>query len=88
MTGTSPRSSPCLAGRLAQPGGHTLEVSRAARSVAPPGPAPLPGDLLLDGLATMIIAGRAAAEPSLRRAVDAFLGDRVSADDWPDFRSS
>ena len=30
----------------------------------------------------MIIDGRAAAEPTLRRAVDAFLGDQVSADDW------
>ena len=71
-----------VAGRLAQPGGHLLEVARAARSVAPPGHAPLPRDLLLDGLATMIIDGRAAAEPILRRAVDAFLGDQVSADDW------
>ena len=31
---------------------------------------------------SMIIDGRAAAEPTLRRAVDAFLGDQVSADDW------
>jgi hypothetical protein len=37
---------------------------------------------LLDGLATMIIDGRVAAEPGLRRVVEAFLGDQVSADDW------
>ena len=30
----------------------------------------------------MIIDGRAVAEPSLRRVVEAFLGDQVSADDW------
>jgi DNA-binding CsgD family transcriptional regulator len=70
------------AGRLAQPGGHLVEVARAARSAAQPGDATLPCDLLLDGLATMIVEGRATAEASLRRAVDAFLTDRVSADDW------
>ena len=71
-----------VAGRLAQPGGRLLEVARAARSVAPPTPAPLPRDLLLDGMATMIIDGRAAAEPTLRRAVHAFLRDQISTDDW------
>jgi DNA-binding CsgD family transcriptional regulator len=71
-----------VAGRLADPGGHVLEICRAARSVVPPGRAPLPGDLLLDGLTTMIIDGRVAAEPSLRRALDAFLAESVSAEDW------
>ena len=71
-----------VAGRLAQPGGRLLEVARAARSVAPPRPAPLPQDLLLDGMATMIIDGRAAAETTLRRAVHAFLRDQISTDDW------
>src|SRR4029453_760210 len=55
-----------VAGRLAEPGGHCLEVAKAARSVARPGNAALPRDLLLEGLATMIIDGRAAAEPTLR----------------------
>src|SRR6185312_12470040 len=36
----------------------------------------------LRGLATMIIQGRAAAEPTLRRAVSAFLGDQVSGEEW------
>ena len=70
-----------VAGRLADPGGHVLEICWAARSVVPPGRAQLPGDLLLDALVTMILDGRAAAEPSLRRALDAFMGDRVSAED-------
>jgi DNA-binding CsgD family transcriptional regulator len=33
-------------------------------------------------LATVIIDGRVAAEPTLRRAVQVFLGDQVSAEDW------
>jgi DNA-binding CsgD family transcriptional regulator len=71
-----------VAGRLADPGGDLLEVSRAARSVAPPVREPGPSDLFLDGFATLVTDGRAAAAPNLRRAVDAFLGDRVSPDDW------
>ena len=70
-----------VAGRLASPGGQLLEVAKAARSVVQPGHPPLPRDLLLDGLAMLIIDGRAVAEPSLRRAIDAFLGDHVSAED-------
>lgn len=71
-----------VAGRLAEPAGHSLEISRWAQSVARPGYAPLPSDLLLDGLTTMVIHGRAAAEPVLRQAAAAFIGDDVSADDW------
>jgi len=71
-----------LAGPLAGPGGLLLEVSRAARAAPPPAGAPRPCDLLLDGLTTMIVQGRAAAEPVLRRAVAAFLGDQVSGEDW------
>jgi DNA-binding CsgD family transcriptional regulator len=70
-----------LAGPLAGPGGLLLEVSRAARA-APPAGAPRPCDLLLDGLATMVTQGHAAAEPTLRRAVNAFLGDQVSGEEW------
>ena len=43
--------------------------------------APRPCDLLLDGLTTMIVQGRAAAEPAMRRAVTAFLDDQVSGED-------
>jgi DNA-binding CsgD family transcriptional regulator len=71
-----------VAGRLAQPGGRLLEVANAARSAPRPQRDDQPGDLLLDGLATVITDGRAAAEPSLRRVVDAFLADQVSPDDW------
>ena len=70
-----------LAGPLAGPGGVLLEVSRAARA-APPAGAPRPCDLLLDGLARMVTEGHAAAEATLRRAVNAFLGDQVSGEDW------
>jgi DNA-binding CsgD family transcriptional regulator len=70
------------AGRHAQPGGHLPEVARAARSAPPSVHAPLPRDLLLDGLSSMVIDGPLAAEPILRRAIEAFLGDQVSTDDW------
>ncbi len=71
-----------LAGPLAGPGGLLLEVSRAARAAPRPAEAPRPCDLLLDGLATMVTHGHAAAEPALRPAVDAFLGDQVSGEEW------
>jgi DNA-binding CsgD family transcriptional regulator len=71
-----------LAGPLAGPGGLLLEVSRAALTAPRPAGAPRPCDLLLDGLTRMIVQARAAAEPTLRRAVNAFLGDQVSGEEW------
>jgi DNA-binding CsgD family transcriptional regulator len=71
-----------LAGPLARPGGLLLEVSRAARAAPPPAEAPRPCDLLLDGLTRMVTQGHAAAEPTLRRAVNAFLGGQVSREEW------
>jgi DNA-binding CsgD family transcriptional regulator len=71
-----------LAGPLAGPGGLLLEVSRAAGAAPQPAGTARPCDLLLDGLATMVTQGHAAAEPTLRRAVDAFLGDQVSGEEW------
>ena len=71
-----------VAGRLAQPGGDLPEVARAARSVPQPAHRPQPRDLLLDGLATVIVDGRTAAEPTLRRTLHVFLGDQVSPADW------
>jgi DNA-binding CsgD family transcriptional regulator len=71
-----------LAGPLAGPGGLLLEVSRAAQAARQPAGAPRPCDLLLDGLTTMITQGRAAAEPTIRRAVAAFLADQVSGEEW------
>ena len=70
-----------LAGRFAAPGGDLQEVCRAARS-APRAADPRPCDVLLDGLATVITEGRAAAEPGLRRAIDLYRTEQVSADDW------
>jgi DNA-binding CsgD family transcriptional regulator len=70
-----------VAGPFAGPGGLLPEVSRAARAAPRPAGAPRPGDLLLDGLTTMIVHGRAAAEPAMRRAVSAFVGGQVSGDD-------
>ena len=71
-----------LAGPLAGPGGLLLEVSRAAQAAPKPVGPPRPCDLLLDGLTTMIVQGRAAAEPAFRRAVAAFLGAQVSGEEW------
>ena len=71
-----------LAGPLAGPGGLLLEVSRAARAAPRPVEAPRPCDLLLDGLTRMVTHGHAAAEPTLRRAVNAFLADQVSGEEW------
>jgi DNA-binding CsgD family transcriptional regulator len=70
-----------VAGPFARPGGLLLEVSRAAQAAPRPARAPRPGDLLLDGLTTLIVQGRAAAEPAMRRAVTAFLGDQMSGED-------
>jgi DNA-binding CsgD family transcriptional regulator len=71
-----------VAGPLAGPGGLLLEVSRVAQAAPRPAGAPRPGDLLLDGLTTMIVQGSAAAESAIRRAVAAFLGDQVSGEEW------
>jgi DNA-binding CsgD family transcriptional regulator len=70
-----------LAGQFAAPGGDIREVSEAAR-LAPRTTDPRPCDLLLDGLAMVITDGRAAAAPSLRLALDQFVTEQVSADDW------
>jgi DNA-binding CsgD family transcriptional regulator len=72
----------CLAGPLAGPGGLLQEVSLAARAAPPPAGDPRPCDLLLGGLATLVTHGHAAAEPTLRRAVNSFLGDQVSGEEW------
>jgi DNA-binding CsgD family transcriptional regulator len=68
-----------FAGRLASPGGHTLEVARAARAAPRPLHAPGVPDLLLDGLAANFSEGYAAGVPFLRRALAAF-GGGMSAD--------
>jgi DNA-binding CsgD family transcriptional regulator len=71
-----------LAGPLAGPGGLLPEVSLAAQAAPRPAGALRPCDLLLDGLTTMIVQGRAAAAPAIRQAVNTFLGDQVSGEEW------
>jgi DNA-binding CsgD family transcriptional regulator len=70
-----------LAGPYAATGGDLHSLSKAALA-APQATDPRPCDLLLDGLARLIAEGRAAAAPSLRLAVDLYVADQVSADDW------
>jgi len=69
-----------LAGRLARPGGHTLEVARAASAAPRPLDDPRVPDLLLDGLAANFNEGYAAGVPFLRQALAAF-GRGMSADE-------
>jgi len=69
-----------FAGRLAL-GGGMREVAEAAR-MAPPPPGPARGpDLLLDGLSLVICEGYPAGAPVLRRAVSAFRGTDVTAEE-------
>jgi DNA-binding CsgD family transcriptional regulator len=70
-----------LAGKFAARGGSIREVCVAVRS-APRATVSRPGDVLLDGLAIVFTDGRAAAAPTLRRAINLFVTDQVSADDW------
>jgi len=73
-------SAVIFAGRTVSTGAGVLEVSRAAR-MAPAATDPLGGpDLLLDGLATLHIEGRAAAVPTLMRALRALIDDASAAD--------
>jgi DNA-binding CsgD family transcriptional regulator len=67
-----------LAGRLASPGGHALEVARAAAAAPRPREDPRVPDLLLDGLAANFTEGYAAGVPFLRRALTAFGGSMVA----------
>ncbi|MFS8201657.1 AAA family ATPase [Streptomyces sp. CWNU-52B] len=66
--------------------GH-VEAAEAARA-APPALRPRPADLLLDGIATRIVDGHTAALPALKRALPAFTGPGLSAEEglrwlWP-----
>jgi hypothetical protein len=60
-----------FAGRLASPGGSTMEVARVAAAAPPPPDQPRPPDLLLDGLTALFTQGYTAALPLLRQAVAA-----------------
>ena len=65
-----------FAGHLAG-GGDLEEVSRAARALPPPERPPRVADLLLDGLASLVTDGPAAAAPVLRQAISAFADPDV-----------
>jgi DNA-binding CsgD family transcriptional regulator len=56
-------------------GGSLIDVSRAARSAPPPTGPLRPSDLLLEGLATLVTDGRAAAAPLLQRTTAAFANE-------------
>jgi DNA-binding NarL/FixJ family response regulator len=58
---------------FAGPAGGTVleEICRAVRALAPPGAAPRPLDVLLDGLARLTTDGRAAAAGTLQQAAKA-----------------
>jgi DNA-binding CsgD family transcriptional regulator len=60
-----------FAGRLAAPGGGTLDIAQAARA-APAAPVAGGPDLLLDGLVTLFSEGYEPAVPIFRRAYSAF----------------
>jgi DNA-binding CsgD family transcriptional regulator len=68
-----------FAGRLALDGGMQ-EVAEAARAAPAPRPE-RPPDLLLDGLAVLVTEGHRAGAPVLKRAVSAFRGEDVTAEE-------
>jgi DNA-binding CsgD family transcriptional regulator len=69
-----------FAGRLAD-GSDLLEVSRSVTALAGPARPPRPVDLVLDGLATLVVEGPGAAAPTLRRAVNAFASSDIPRDE-------
>ncbi len=72
-------SAALFAGRLAEPGGRSLDVAKAARAAPPRADAPRATDLVLDGLATLLCESYEAAAPILRRAQNAFDTSRLPA---------
>jgi DNA-binding NarL/FixJ family response regulator len=71
-----------FAGRLAVHGGGLAEVSAAVRQAAAPAPAtPRIADLLLDTLAVLLSDGAQAAAPAMRRTLEVFRGEGVSAEE-------
>jgi DNA-binding CsgD family transcriptional regulator len=73
-------SAALIVGRLSR-GGSMTEVAQAARAAPPPLSSPRAPDLLLDGLARLVIEGRTAATPVLRQALAAFRREDVSAEE-------
>ena len=73
-----------FAGHLAG-AGDLWEVSRAAQALPPPKQPPRPLDLLLDGLALLVIDGPGAAAPALRQAASAFASADAPAQELLQF---
>jgi DNA-binding CsgD family transcriptional regulator len=71
-----------FAGHLAPPGGTIVDVARAVTSVPGRSESLGPFDEMLDGLATLIIEGRAAAAPALRRALSPLVTNEVPVEQW------
>ena len=69
-----------FAGKLAT-GGSLYEVSREARRAPPAAEPARPCDLLLDGFALLLTAGRAAATPILQQAATGFAGGEASVEE-------
>src|SRR3954452_1360137 len=69
-----------FAGRLAR-GAGVLEVAEAARGAPPSPQPPLPGDLLLRGLALLITDGPSVGTPVLKRALRAFREGTATEED-------
>jgi DNA-binding CsgD family transcriptional regulator len=61
-------------------GGGLREVAEAARAAPRPAQPPGAPDLLLDGLALLITEGHGAGAPMLKRALSAFTGGGMSAE--------
>jgi DNA-binding CsgD family transcriptional regulator len=73
-------SAALFAGRLAS-AGSLLDVSRAVATAPEPTDQVLPRDLLLEGLAMIFTEGLPAATPEVQRAIAAFAGTAVSAEE-------
>jgi DNA-binding CsgD family transcriptional regulator len=73
-------SAALFAGQLSKASG-LAEVSEAASTAPKPTHPPQASDLLLDGFATVFTEGQTAATPVLQRAVNAFAGNEVSAEE-------
>jgi DNA-binding CsgD family transcriptional regulator len=70
------------AGQHALAGDLLQDVSKAARSAPTAQGAPGLRDLFLEGFSTVVTAGRSAGAPSLRAALDTFLGEPLPDSEW------
>jgi DNA-binding CsgD family transcriptional regulator len=70
------------AGHLAGPGGSVVDVSLATRAAPRPDVPRGPFGQVIDGLAILVVDGRAAAEPVLRGALRRLFTEELPADNW------